>query len=125
MSHGRLSGLSPPTRGSRPCTSGWLWKRGSIPAHAGEPFGPTGYAFELEVYPRPRGGAFDRKKADDETRGLSPPTRGSLCGDATRPPFDRSIPAHAGEPRGADPVVLPPKVYPRPRGGATACVPAC
>ena len=49
--------------------------------------------------------------------GLSPPTRGNLSCRRPNRPCGRSIPAHAGEPGEYPKPPLPPKVYPRPRGG--------
>ena len=49
--------------------------------------------------------------------GLSPPTRGNLFGVTRRQERDRSIPAHAGEPRHCEPPPPLLSVYPRPRGG--------
>ena len=99
-------GLSPPTRGShrqvfrarRKGTS-----RGSIPAHAGEPFAGGGTTCDLEVYPRPRGGAR-----------IEPLHRTStMPGDQVypRPRGGAGVMAIA-RPRSAL------RVYPRPRGGA-------
>ena len=71
-------GLSPPTRGSHLPRPGAEAKCGSIPAHAGEPVTPSGPPVTDEVYPRPRGGAVTLACPGYRTRGLSPPTRGSL-----------------------------------------------
>ena len=49
-------GLSPPTRGNRDCDDMRESRRGSIPAHAGEPPAPARRARPRGVYPRPRGG---------------------------------------------------------------------
>ena len=142
-------GLSPPTRGSRRANghcggSSGVYPRPrggagpsrlvvqaasarSIPAHAGEPSGPTSALRSWWVYPRPRGGASEvwgNMSPEDglspptrgspasrfltcSSHGLSPPTRGSrstMCCPADR----RSIPAHAGEPRTSR-VACPPR----------------
>ena len=113
-------GLSPRTRGSRNLTMACHIKRGSIPAHAGEPQLPVGRLTTWWVYPRARGGAPFRGPRGPDTRGLSPRTRGSPSEETISVFMLRSIPAHAGEP---DPTItrfLPCKVYPRARGGA-AC----
>ena len=110
-------GLSPPTRGN-------LWKalisfsrRGSIPAHAGEPLEKQAKSGVEKVYPRPRGGTLEEKEEKDLSEGLSPPTRGNLgaCLRAVTPV--RSIPAHAGEPWTGASSATSKTVYPRPRGG--------
>ncbi len=49
--------------------------------------------------------------------GLSPPTRGNHLDGAAKPTAIGSIPAHAGEPSRPSATILPPAVYPRPRGG--------
>ena len=110
-------GLSPPTRGNLSDFLRRPHKRGSIPAHAGEPGFRRQTRGEVRVYPRPRGGTLRMSEVIVARGGLSPPTRGNppRLDDAAFP--DRSIPAHAGEPRHQ---VSPPKwtkVYPRPRGG--------
>ena len=111
------SGLSPPTRGNL-----YRWglvhpRRGSIPAHAGEPRAGARYPICVRVYPRPRGGTLTSPIKRRLAPGLSPPTRGNRrrrrCGRA----FSRSIPAHAGEPWACGCHPEEPSVYPRPRGG--------
>ena len=115
---GSSTGLSPPTRGSPPhfVDSGLI--HGSIPAHAGEPFGVTGGSPSTTVYPRPRGGALVAHLTTQPFRGLSPPTRGSRLAARYTPPSRGSIPAHAGEPVSAASRWRLSGVYPRPRGGA-------
>ena len=49
-------GLSPPTRGNRSIRCGCWLRRGSIPAHAGEPRYRQDGGAGGGVYPRPRGG---------------------------------------------------------------------
>ena len=111
------SGLSPPTRGNL-CGCGRRWTRlGSIPAHAGEPK-PGRYApSRAAVYPRPRGGTYRVQWRTDAQSGLSPPTRGNLCGCGRRWTRLGSIPAHAGEPKPGRYAPSRAAVYPRPRGG--------
>ena len=53
------------------------------------------------------------------SRGLSPPTRGSLLSASLSLALDRSIPAHAGEPSCGSRSPARTGVYPRPRGGAS------
>ena len=78
-------GLSPPTRGSLvQVAAGHVLER-SIPAHAGEPVqGPFRRA-DLEVYPRPRGGAPLTDSIWPRSYGLSPPTRGSRESETALP----------------------------------------
>ena len=52
--------------------------------------------------------------------GLSPPTRGNPEARHSVVAVERSIPAHAGEPRAVRALAAPPMVYPRPRGGTRA-----
>ena len=117
-----LSGLSPLTRGNQRILKLNFVFRGSIPAHAGEPF-LVGFNYRQgRVYPRSRGGTDMYAPSMISLRGLSPLTRGNpVCGSSLD---DRcgSIPAHAGEPGGR---CFHPRrlgVYPRSRGGTTAGV---
>ena len=91
-------GLSPPTRGNQSCQAVGARRRGSIPAHAGEPESEPKPALVDRVYPRPRGGTRLPRQTPALNRGLSPPTRGNLALKATSAPSFGSIPAHAGEP---------------------------
>ncbi len=111
-------GLSPPTRGSHTVALAKLLEIRSIPAHAGEPRCRVNPLATSEVYPRPRGGAGGSIDDAPLTRGLSPPTRGSLPRLPDLGLHEGSIPAHAGEPRRRRPPRSRPRVYPRPRGGA-------
>ena len=91
---------------------------GSIPAHAGEPRSGRSSTRLAEVYPRPRGGALFSYNSEFAVNGLSPPTRGSRKEKDGGGDMDRSIPAHAGEPRKIGRHETVRRVYPRPRGGA-------
>ena len=72
------------------------------------------------VYPRPRGGAIAGSSYNTNMNGLSPPARGSPSPSGP-PLFDPgSIPARAGEPRSRSRQKSTSRVYPRPRGGASA-----
>ncbi len=115
-----MGGLSPPTRGSPLGTRTNHYRRGSIPAHAGEPAITSSMLPFLRVYPRPRGGASDPWPKAVPSSGLSPPTRGSLRDGGVHRGVPGSIPAHAGEPVGIRDERFLPGVYPRPRGGAIA-----
>ena len=112
------TGLSPPMRGSRPSAQRPHGASGSIPAHAGEPWGMRSSLPPTRVYPRPCGGARDTSGDTPMGMGLSPPMRGSPQigdGDAV---VRGSIPAHAGEPVSRVMEVSNSRVYPRPCGGA-------
>ena len=111
-------GLSPRVRGS-PSRMPWIVSiLGPIPACAGEPRSRWARQPFNWAYPRVCGGAYVKRRATDERRGLSPRVRGSL----TEGPADclcmGPIPACAGEPK------RPPKskervwAYPRVCGGA-------
>ena len=95
------SGLSPRTRGSRHFLCEFALATRSIPAHAGEPSPRTEQNPRLWVYPRARGGAEEIAPNYANAQGLSPRTRGSLLGGESFMPERGSIPAHAGEPKGA------------------------
>ena len=117
-----------------------MWKRGSIPACAGEPQGFAGLDGVVEVHPRVCGGAVaDHHRPGDpggpsprvrgsrrpvvhffHLSGPSPRVRGSLI--AERGGYDqlRSIPACAGEPPAPCQDRDPQEVHPRVCGGA-AC----
>ena len=116
-------GLSPPTRGNLLAVSRELWRVRSIPAHAGEPGLDAEEDAEDRVYPRPRGGTFERVTCSSVGGGLSPPTRGNPPNQPFAPAPVRSISAHAGEPRRGGRRSRIRRVYPRPRGG-TAVFPA-
>ena len=110
-------GLSPPTRGNPDGDPRPSKPFRSIPAHAGEPTRRKPCAREPRVYPRPRGGTR-RPFGDVRPRvGLSPPTRGNRIRELVPNRERRSIPAHAGEPRGRAARAHGREVYPRPRGG--------
>ena len=112
------NGLSPPTRGSRP-EGGRVGRRdGSIPAHTGKPRRRAGILPPGRVYPRPHGEAEGGEVQAGGVRGLSPPTRGSRCGEQRTARLHGSIPAHTGKPaaRGSAPTRC--GVYPRPHGEA-------
>ena len=110
-------GLSPPTRGNRTHGRSRGFMRRSIPAHAGEPLPPLLSRIGRRVYPRPRGGTRIDPALVHCVRGLSPPTRGNQGLSPLRRRFGRSIPAHAGEPKGDVEMSQETTVYPRPRGG--------
>ena len=110
-------GLSPPTRGNPSRLEQVGRRAGSIPAHAGEPTSAIIPPFRLEVYPRPRGGTRLLQRGGVPRPGLSPPTRGNPGDERKRTELQRSIPAHAGEPKRTESSKRTTKVYPRPRGG--------
>ena len=121
-------GLSPPTRGNRDGGARRARRRGSIPAHAGEPRPIPRSGIQATVYPRPRGGTDPTMRVIAAHEGLSPPTRGNLCSFPIAVSRRRSIPAHAGEPAmksqpsssaRLDADGLTGSVYPRPRGGTS------
>ena len=113
----RSAGLSPPTRGNHAPPRRHVGQRRSIPAHAGEPRMMMSSAAISRVYPRPRGGTTDTKRRSRKRCGLSPPTRGNPAPAVRAVVQDRSIPAHAGEPRDSASATISGAVYPRPRGG--------
>ena len=100
-----MEGLSPPTRGNRRDHCAIAIRRGSIPAHAGQPATRSGRTTTTPVYPRPRG-ATPRESGLGSGRG-------------------RSIPAHAGQPSTCVSELRDLGVYPRPRGATDAAGRAC
>ena len=113
-------GLSPPTRGSRPLRAHVGDRQGSIPAHTGKPVEARDRAFLRKVYPRPHGEASPRSPTGQGSRGLSPPTRGSLRRSRGHARNSWSIPAHTGKPSPVANASSMSAVYPRPHGEAAA-----
>ena len=66
-----------------------------------------------KVYPRACGATMALTMMDRERYGLSPRMRGNLVGGGLGLLMQRSIPAHAGQPRFAQPCHLAFEVYPR------------
>ena len=112
-------GLSPPTRGSRPCEQRAAHRLGSIPAHTGKPIPTATKLGTFRVYPRPHGEALEAVATTNADLGLSPPTRGSRRQDGERARLRRSIPAHTGKPRCVATARRMSWVYPRPHGEAS------
>jgi len=92
---------------------------GSIPACAGEPSTSRTPPSAATVDPRMRGGAFTGLFLLGMREGRSPHARGSHAYLSERPVRRGSIPACAGEPRGAAAPQGQRQVDPRMRGGAT------
>ncbi len=115
----RLSGPSPPARGSPTPASRWARGRGSIPACAGEPHPTRGHEVGGRVHPRLRGGAPSPLRGDEVVEGPSPPARGSPKAEEDEGARGGSIPACAGEPTGNRHGARKSWVHPRLRGGAT------
>ncbi len=91
--------------------------RGSIPAHAGEPWTTEPDRGSSGVYPRACGGTALQGTGLRPQQGLSPRMRGNPpCPSATWRPW-RSIPAHAGEPMRGSSSLGETTVYPRACGG--------
>ena len=110
-------GLSPRVRGNRVAIGVVPPFDGSIPACAGEPGYPTPAYSPTPVYPRVCGGTTNYWDNPGNTEGLSPRVRGNLARHVRNPAVDGSIPACAGEPRGAAAHQYPGRVYPRVCGG--------
>ena len=114
---GRERGLSPRVRGNRRLRRRDSWRRGSIPACAGEPSSRRHIDRKCRVYPRVCGGTSQGRPPSMRARGLSPRVRGNPAGRLLLPLPQRSIPACAGEP--IEPVAVNDAqgVYPRVCGG--------
>ena len=91
----------------------------SIPACAGEPNAARPGRGRLPVYPRVCGGTFWISSSVIPVSGLSPRVRGNLVDWPETMPYQRSIPACAGEPRAILGVGQPHTVYPRVCGGTS------
>ena len=92
------------------------WER-SIPACAGEPTCKIFIAPPHKVYPRVCGGTPPRPGIDLCAKGLSPRVRGNQAEDHPYANRLGSIPACAGEPIPAPPLMAGRRVYPRVCGG--------
>ena len=95
-----------------PSTLNW-----SIPAHAGEPARRATASTLTKVYPRACGGTERVGPAPDGDMGLSPRMRGNHGTAVANQILERSIPAHAGEPRTVSRSNENTGVYPRACGG--------
>ena len=113
-------GLSPRVRGNQRSKFPSIECLRSIPACAGEP-APRGYCNRgCTVYPRVCGGTSPGASSGLAVCGLSPRVRGNLR-RAHHPAWQRgSIPACAGEPRGASISPAGGGVYPRVCGGTSS-----
>ncbi len=112
-------GLSPRVRGNRLLSvSALVWRR-SIPASAGEPLLSNFLSRQLTVYPRECGGTEALNQMLAGTGGLSPRVRGNLVSVPDHAPYNRSIPASAGEPHRGAPIHFENEVYPRECGGTS------
>ena len=113
------SGLSPRGRGNR-VRGRFDHRQGrSIPAWAGEPYVGATVPCVGAVYPRVGGGTVNSYLSDLSNYGLSPRGRGNHGYLPGRYPYQRSIPAWAGEPLPRRPVLARLQVYPRVGGGTS------
>ena len=97
----KSGGLSPRVRGNRPYIAKCQWGERSIPACAGEPCRAWRSVGRARVYPRVCGGTLDDGDTWMMVAGLSPRVRGNRGLSTPRGRWRGSIPACAGEPRGA------------------------
>ena len=111
------AGLSPRVRGNPSLLATCSPNTGSIPACAGEPLPQPSSKCSQQVYPRVCGGTCFTVMSGDRSRGLSPRVRGNPLVVSDGGDFLGSIPACAGEPRGARFGGCGRKVYPRVCGG--------
>ena len=112
------TGRSPRVRGSLTSLDGGIWRKGSIPAGAGEPCSRTAPSRSSRVDPRGCGGATTPSSCLSSRSGRSPRVRGSRHRRAPRGWRPRSIPAGAGEPGGVGRPSRQIRVDPRGCGGA-------
>ena len=93
-----IEGPSPLTRGSPTSQRRPIWRGGSIPAHAGQPWVRDCDVAVPRVHPRSRGAASTAVEHRLDASGPSPLTRGSRAGAPRGQRHQGSIPAHAGQP---------------------------
>ena len=110
-------GLSPRMRGNPEFRNDVRMHIGSIPAHAGEPWGCILWADCFRVYPRACGGTSAEVEGTGLGKGLSPRMRGNHVEEQAAKGAKGSIPAHAGEPHWRSTVCSIRGVYPRACGG--------
>ena len=115
-------GLSPRMRGNRSGGIPSSRRRGSIPAHAGEPSQCIRRESARWVYPRACGGTSSLRSNIISSAGLSPRMRGNRCCPMASVFSPGSIPAHAGEPFRDAPFSADFRVYPRACGGTYCAV---
>ena len=115
-------GLSPRVRGNLATAQTKRPRLWSIPACAGEPRWPLGWAVLHRVYPRVCGGTPNSRRYTTTPVGLSPRVRGNRVAPAAADELRGSIPACAGEPISLRPKTSNTKVYPRVCGGTTAFI---
>ncbi|CAN0466627.1 unnamed protein product, partial [Phaeothamnion confervicola] len=108
---------SPLTRGNPDERASTSTSPRPIPAHAGEPSRALLGLFCGRAYPRSRGGTNGLEPGLLFRLGLSPLTRGNLEPPPAWVPVVGPIPAHAGEPWPALPLLPVGWAYPRSRGG--------
>ena len=116
-------GPSPRVRGSHVRHHYGTPRGGSIPARAGEPVRGTRARRGAKVHPRACGGAQSSTATPTDEMGPSPRVRGSPGREPCGHPSGGSIPARAGEPRGATGVGDARGVHPRACGGAAIAAP--
>ena len=117
-----LGGPSPLTRGSPALLRRLAGLARSIPAHAGQPIALVEALTVVPVHPRSRGAALTCVRQRERSPGPSPLTRGSRARESARRASERSIPAHAGQPRAGPATCQRAPVHPRSRGAADPVV---
>ena len=111
------SGLSPRARGNHASKVLVDENTGPIPACAGEPATGRARGRRRGAYPRVRGGTVAVLVPSGSRKGLSPRARGNPVETKRAVSRARPIPACAGEPRRSRHPPIPPRAYPRVRGG--------
>ncbi len=111
------AGLSPRVRGNPREIFFRVFRKGSIPACAGEPTGSTMIPTTIRVYPRVCGGTLPVLASGSRKKGLSPRVRGNQPTVEAQIHTRGSIPACAGEPIDCIAARRASWVYPRVCGG--------
>ncbi len=116
-------GLSPRVRGNLVGLAICRFRKGTIPACAGEPSSLDSFWGKAGDYPRVCGGTIARHNPLPTKDGLSPRVRGNLCSCTGWRRMRRTIPACAGEPVGQCQALEAGWDYPRVCGGTKGTFP--
>ena len=114
---GADGGLSPRMRGNQTTPNTPVYRKGPIPAYAGEPLTRAERGADTRAYPRVCGGTDNVVHDVRCDQGLSPRMRGNRQHQDKAAQIHGPIPAYAGEPAWAHPPRYSNRAYPRVCGG--------
>ena len=106
LARASTGGLSPHVRGNRDAPDIHRVQKGSIPARAGKPEETDGGTCNEKVYPRTCGETSLWNYLSDRNMGLSPHVRGNRARFPLPADLGGSIPARAGKPLRANPIII-------------------